>query len=73
VLSIADQNGRFVLSKLQFSNMAQLFRLQDRKGSEYLLAPTHEEEITALVSKDVISWRSLPVRVYQIGKPKKPS
>jgi hypothetical protein len=48
--------------------LIQLFRLKDRKGTEHLLAPTHEEEITALVAKEVVGWRSLPVRVYQIGK-----
>jgi prolyl-tRNA synthetase len=31
------------------------------------LAPTHEEEITALVAKEVSSWKQLPVRLYQIG------
>lgn len=32
-----------------------------------LLAPTHEEEITALVSDDVLSEKALPVRLFQIG------
>ena len=32
-----------------------------------LLAPTHEEEITALVSSDVLSEKALPVRLFQIG------
>lgn len=47
---------------------AQLYRLRDRRGSEYILAPTHEEEVTKLVSTEVESWRSLPVKVYQISK-----
>lgn len=32
-----------------------------------ILAPTHEEEITALVAGDVLSERGLPVRLFQIG------
>lgn len=34
-----------------------------------LLAPTHEEEITAMVASDVKSERQLPVRLFQIGMP----
>lgn len=33
-----------------------------------LLAPTHEEEITALVAADAPSERNLPVRLFQIGE-----
>lgn len=33
-----------------------------------LLAPTHEEEITALVNGDVVSEKDLPVRLFQIGE-----
>lgn len=32
-----------------------------------LLAPTHEEEVTAMVASDVQSERQLPVRLFQIG------
>ena len=45
----------------------KLWRLQDRRKTEMLLAPTHEEEITALVSSDVLSEKALPVRLFQIG------
>ncbi|KAK0560479.1 hypothetical protein OC844_003732 [Tilletia horrida] len=45
---------------------SELYRLQDRRGSEYLLGPTHEEEVTRLVSDEVHSGRALPVRVFQI-------
>ncbi|CAD6899737.1 unnamed protein product [Tilletia controversa] len=45
---------------------SELYRLQDRRGSEYLLGPTHEEEVTRLVSDDVHSGRALPVRVFQV-------
>ncbi|KAF9963029.1 hypothetical protein BGZ65_006400 [Modicella reniformis] len=46
----------------------EMFKVKDRKGTDFLLAPTHEEEITALIAKEVQSYRQLPVRVYQIGR-----
>ena len=46
----------------------ELFRLTDRKDTALLLAPTHEEEVTNLVSKLVTSYKSLPLRLYQIGR-----
>lgn len=44
----------------------QVFRFLDRKESRFLLAPTHEEEITTLVGSLAKSYRDLPLRVYQI-------
>ncbi|KAF9390766.1 hypothetical protein CPB97_008455 [Podila verticillata] len=46
----------------------EMFKLKDRKGADFLLAPTHEEEVTALIAKDVQSYRQLPVRVYQVTR-----
>ena len=43
-----------------------LFRLQDRKKTEYLLAPTHEEVVTDIVRNGVASYKQLPVNLYQI-------
>ena len=43
-----------------------LFRLQDRRGEDYLLAPTHEEMFTLMVKDLVGSHRDLPVTIYQI-------
>ncbi len=43
-----------------------LFRLQDRKGSDYLLAPTHEEVFTLLVKDMYSSYKDLPLTIYQI-------
>lgn len=43
-----------------------IFRLQDRKGSDYLLAPTHEEAFTLLVKDLYTSYKDLPVCLYQI-------
>ena len=43
-----------------------LFRLQDRKGADYLLGPTHEEMFTLLVKSEYSSYKDLPVSLYQI-------
>ncbi|KAK6344461.1 hypothetical protein TWF696_008098 [Orbilia brochopaga] len=46
----------------------ELFQFKDRHGTQYLLGPTHEEEITTLVSSTVTSYKQLPLRVYQITR-----
>jgi len=43
-----------------------LFRLQDRKGADFLLGPTHEEMFTLLVKDLVSSYKDLPLSIYQI-------
>jgi prolyl-tRNA synthetase len=43
-----------------------LFRLKDRKGADYLLAPTHEEAFTLLVKDLYGSYKDLPLSIYQI-------
>ncbi len=43
-----------------------LMRLQDRKGSDYLLGPTHEEMFTLLVKSEYSSYKDLPLVIYQI-------
>jgi prolyl-tRNA synthetase len=43
-----------------------LFRLKDRKGSDYLLGPTHEEMFTLLVKDLYSSYKDLPLSLYQI-------
>ena len=43
-----------------------LFRLQDRRGVDYLLGPTHEEMFTLLVKDLYSSYKDLPVWLYQI-------
>jgi prolyl-tRNA synthetase len=45
---------------------AQLLRFKDRKGGDFVIGPTHEEVICALVRSDVRSWRQLPLNLYQI-------
>ncbi|GAA5518806.1 proline--tRNA ligase [Demequina sediminis] len=43
-----------------------IFRLVDRKGGDYLLAPTHEEMFTLLVKDLYSSYKDLPLTIYQI-------
>jgi prolyl-tRNA synthetase len=42
----------------------ELFKLQDRKGAELLLAMTHEEVVTMHVAQVVRSYRDLPLLLY---------
>ncbi len=43
-----------------------IFRLKDRRGADYLLAPTHEEVFTLLVKDLYNSYKDLPLAIYQI-------
>ena len=43
-----------------------LFRLVDRRGNDFLLAPTHEEMFTLVVKDLFSSYRDLPLSIYQI-------
>ncbi|MCX6519098.1 MAG: proline--tRNA ligase [Actinobacteria bacterium] len=43
-----------------------LFRLKDRRGADFLLAPTHEEMFTLLVKDLYSSYKDLPLVIYQI-------
>ena len=43
-----------------------IFRLQDRKGNDYLLGPTHEEMFTLVVKDLYSSYKDLPLSIYQI-------
>src|SRR3954454_25371732 len=45
---------------------AQLLRIKDRKGADFVIGPTHEEVIVDLVRGDVRSYRQLPLNLYQI-------
>ena len=44
----------------------EMFKLKDRHGRDYCLAPTHEEMGTTLIHMDTNSYKKLPVSVYQI-------
>ena len=43
-----------------------VFRLQDRRGNDYLLGPTHEELFTLAVKGEYNSYKDFPVLLYQI-------
>ncbi len=44
----------------------ELLRFKDRKGGDFVIGPTHEEVITALVRDEVKSYKQLPINLYQI-------
>jgi prolyl-tRNA synthetase len=45
---------------------AQLLKIQDRAGRDYVFGPTHEEVITDLARNELRSYKQLPVTFYQI-------
>ncbi|XP_050543324.1 probable proline--tRNA ligase, mitochondrial isoform X2 [Daktulosphaira vitifoliae] len=49
------------------SNIEDLFTVTDRKDKEYLLSPTHEEVVTDLFCSDPVTYKKLPLLLYQIG------
>ncbi|KAH6689238.1 prolyl-tRNA synthetase [Plectosphaerella plurivora] len=57
-----EKSGRYSLLG------SELFNFQDRRGTGYMLSPTHEEEITSLVANSVKSYKELPLRLYQITR-----
>jgi prolyl-tRNA synthetase len=44
----------------------ELLRIKDRNQRDFVLGPTHEEVITALVRNEVSSYKQLPLNLYQI-------
>ncbi len=51
-----QRSGRYAID--------ELFKLHDRKGSELVLAMTHEEAVTTHVAQLVRSYRDLPLILY---------
>ncbi|WAJ46935.1 proline--tRNA ligase [Mycobacterium sp. Aquia_216] len=43
-----------------------VFRVQDRRGNDYMLAPTHEEFFTLAVKGEYSSYKDFPLTLYQI-------
>ena len=43
-----------------------MFNLKDRQNKEFGLGPTHEEIITTIANEILISYKQLPVNLYQI-------
>jgi prolyl-tRNA synthetase len=44
----------------------ELWRISDRKKTDFCLGPTHEEIVTDLVASEIQSYKQLPLRLYQI-------
>lgn len=44
----------------------ELLRIKDRHERDFVLGPTHEEVVTALVKNEVSSYKQLPLNLYQI-------
>ena len=44
----------------------ELLRVKDRHQRDFVLGPTHEEVITALVRNEISSYKQLPLNLYQI-------
>jgi prolyl-tRNA synthetase len=45
---------------------AQLLKIHDRAGRDYVFGPTHEEVVTDLARNELRSYKQLPVTFYQI-------
>jgi prolyl-tRNA synthetase len=43
-----------------------IFRLKDRRGNDYLLAPTHEEVFALTVKGEYSSYKDFPLVLYQV-------
>ncbi|MDR0298641.1 MAG: proline--tRNA ligase [Streptococcaceae bacterium] len=43
-----------------------LYKLKNRDNSDFILGPTHEETVTALVRNEITSYKKLPMSIYQI-------
>ncbi len=57
---IWEQSGRWDDKELG------MLKLKNREEREFVLGPTHEEIITDLVSREVRSYKELPLNLYQI-------
>ncbi|MGM0379329.1 MAG: proline--tRNA ligase [Bacillota bacterium] len=44
----------------------EMFKLNDRKGRQFCLGPTHEEYFTDFVKNELNSYKQLPLIIYQI-------
>ena len=50
----------------RWASMDDLYKVKDRQGREFALGPTHEEVITDIVRKRTISYKDLPLHLYQM-------
>ncbi|MCS5568214.1 MAG: proline--tRNA ligase [Pseudomonadales bacterium] len=45
----------------------EMMRMRDRNDRDYALAPTHEEVVSDLIRKIIVSYKQLPCNLYQIN------
>jgi len=45
----------------------ELLRIKNRTGADFVASPTAEEPFTALIRDDLLSYKQLPISVYQIN------
>lgn len=50
----------------RWDSMDVLYKLKDQQGREFGLGPTHEEVITDIVRKRTMSYKDLPLYLYQM-------
>ena len=50
----------------RWNNLDILFKINGSGDKEYAMGPTHEEIVSPLAKKNVISYRDLPIAVFQI-------
>ncbi|MDR2976638.1 MAG: proline--tRNA ligase [Streptococcaceae bacterium] len=43
-----------------------LYKLKNRDDSDFILGPTHEETVTALLRNEITSYKKLPLSIFQI-------
>jgi prolyl-tRNA synthetase len=55
-----QETGRFT------TNGAELLRLKDRHGRDFVVQPTSEEVVTDVMRQDIRSYKQLPKNLYQI-------
>ncbi|CAD7014272.1 probable proline--tRNA ligase, mitochondrial [Ceratitis capitata] len=49
-------------------DITEFYLLRDRHAKEFILSPTHEEAVTAMLGSSApISYKQLPLRLFQIG------
>lgn len=54
------ESGRF------YTYGPQMYQLKDRHDRDFIMAPTHEETFTRIISDEIKSYKKLPLIVYQI-------
>ncbi len=65
-VSLPVLQPRELWQKTGRDQISELFTLEDRKGSDMVLAMTHEEAVTTHVAQIVKSYRELPFTLYQV-------